>query len=253
MVAGLDQGVDEGPGCSGDQDGAGYVEGAGGRAGQAGQDPGEREEDDQADGDVHEEDPGPAWACCDQPAQQHAERGTPAAERRPDTQRAVAFVAVEEPHHHGQRGGREQRGARPLGDACGEQQRGAGGESGSQGRCGEHGEPGQDDLLRAEQVCGPAAEQHETSEREGVSADHPGQCRAVQVQLGTHVGQCDRDDGDVEDQHQLGQPQQAQDRPAQRMRCIRCACPGGGFRVAHDDHTSSLSRTELFTLYVREA
>ena len=69
---------------------------------------------------------------------------------------------------------------------------------------GEQDDAGDEDPATAEDVAGPAAEQQEAAEGQGVGVDDPLQAGAGEAQRGLDVGQRDVHDGRVQHHHQLG-------------------------------------------------
>ncbi|WUM18209.1 hypothetical protein OG598_10330 [Micromonospora sp. NBC_00330] len=164
---------------------------------------------------VDEEDPPPAQRVDEQAAGHHAQGAAEPGEGTPDAHGDVAFPSVRERDgEDGQRRGGEQRAAQALHGARGDQQAGRGSESGEQGHRPEQHQTDDEDPAGAEQVCGATAEQQETTEEQGVRADHPLQVVSGEAQIGLDVGQRHVHDRHVEDDDEL------------RYRQHRQSCPG---------------------------
>ncbi len=213
VVAGRDEPVHDGGGRGGGEGGAEDVEPAA-RPGPRPHPPGQGRQQQRPDRDVHPEHPRPARARGQDAAQEHADGGARAAERRPDADGARQLGPAERAHDDGQRGGRHGRRAHALQAAGDEQQLGGPRQPGEQRGDGEQREAGEHDAARPQDVGGLAAQQHQPAEDEGVHARHPGQAGAVEAEVGAHLGERDRDDGDVDDEHQLGDAEQREDAPA---------------------------------------
>jgi hypothetical protein len=135
-----------------------------------------------------------------------------------------------------------------LGYPAGEEHRSGGGQSCGERCRREQQKTGEDEPAGSEQVGGAAAEQQQSAEREGVAADHPGEGFPLQVEVCAHVWQGDRDDGDVEDEHELRDADQPQDSPASRM---GAAGRGGcGHRFGHEIASGAKSY-KACSIYVR--
>lgn len=177
----------------------------------------QRGEGEDADGHVDVEDPLPAGPVGQRPAQEHTDGRSGAADGGPDAERLVAFRAVEAGCDDRERGRGEQSGSDALGHPAAQQHGRARGEPGDQGRGGEHRDPGEDGAVGAEHVGEAPAEQHQPAEAQGVRGHHPGQRLPAEAEVGRHVGQGDVHDGDVQDEHELGQAEQDEHQPAARV------------------------------------
>ena len=85
------------------------------------------------------------------------------------------------------------------------------GETGRQGGSGEHRHAGDQHQATAEQVGGPAPEEEEATEHQPVGDGDPLQVRGVEPQIGLDRRDRHIDDGEVEDDHELGARHQRQD------------------------------------------
>src|SRR5579884_871391 len=140
-LVGPDEAVDQGAQSPGEQQEPGQVRPAGPalpRLFQAEQRDGQG---DDADGNVDEEDPAPADACGDDPAQDRPDRHGDAGYRAPHPEGGAAVAALEGLGQQGQGGGEHHRPAQPLPTAGHDQEQGAVGEPAQEGAGGEQPEP----------------------------------------------------------------------------------------------------------------
>jgi hypothetical protein len=215
-VFGVEQGEDQGGEAEGDRRRAGDVEGShlllGTRFGD--QRRGDRGGGD-PDRDVDPENPLPAEAIGEDPAEEHARGAAGARDRAPDPQRLVALGAVFEGGGDDREGGRgEDRGAEPLDGSRRHQLAGVGGEPTAQRGEGEEHEPEHEDAAAAEQVGEPSPQQEEAAEGEDVGVDDPGQAALGEVERFADRRQGDVDDRSVEHDHELRRAEQDQRDPA---------------------------------------
>lgn len=121
------------------------------------------------------------------------------------------------------RGG-EHGGAEALCGAGGEQLPALLGESACQGGGGEEAEADEEHQLAAVQVGGPPAEEHEPGERDRVGVEHPLEPGGAQPQVRAHGGECDVDDGHVEDDEELADAGGEHHRPGAGSGTAGTAC-----------------------------
>ena len=172
-------------------------------------------EDDQAGGDVDEEDPRPAEGAGQRAAEQHAGCAAAARGGAPDTEREVALAALRERRGQDREGCRRQhRRAEPLERAEGDQRSLRPGEPVEQRTDREDHEACDEEPAAPEQVGEPAAEQERAAEEDRVGGDHPLQALLAEVQVGLDRGQCDVDDRNVQDDHELGGDDDRESEPA---------------------------------------
>ena len=141
-------------------------------------------EHEYADGDVDEEDPGPAECAGQRATEQDAGCATASGGCAPDSECDVAVASL--PERRGQDREcrrREQRGAEPLQAAEGDQRRRRPGEAVEQREDREHGHADHEDAPAAEQVGHPAAEQEDAAEHDRVGSDHPLEAAFGEVQV----------------------------------------------------------------------
>ena len=78
-------------------------------------------------------------------------------------------------------------------------------------------QPEHEELAPPQQVAGPAAQQQEAAEREGVAAHDPLEVLGREAEVGLDRGQGHVHDRDVEDHHQVGDAQDREGLPAVRV------------------------------------
>ena len=163
----------------------------------------EREHDGgDADRDVDEEDPLPADAGRDDPADDRPDGDGGAGDGPEDPEGDPAVAALEGLGDQRERGGEHHRPADPLhGAGEVEHQRGVG-EPADGGGAGEHHEAGREHQPAPEQVGERSGRQQEGGERQRVGVDDPLQVGEGGVQFALDRGQRDVHDGDVEQQHE---------------------------------------------------
>ena len=170
----------------------------------AGQGPRRDERDDRADRHVDEQHPAPGQVGGQQAAGHQADRGAADAHRGVDAHRPVARRPLREGGgDQGQRGRGDDRGADALHRAGGEQPGLRGGEPAEQRGQREQDHPGDEHPPASEDVAGPAAEQQQAAEGQGVGVDHPLQAGAGEPERALDVGQRDVHDRGVQYHHQL--------------------------------------------------
>jgi hypothetical protein len=170
--------------------------------------------DDAEDADRHvdEEDPLPAQQLRQDAAEQHAGGSPDGAHRPPVAERAIALVALREGGGDDrQRGGRDDGAAEALHGARDDQRGLVGRQATGQRGEGEEQHPGHEDAPAPEQVRRAAAEEQEAREGQRVGVDDPLQVDGGEAEVLADRRQRDVDDGDVEDDHELGQAGQGQD------------------------------------------
>ena len=118
----------------------------------------------------------------------------------------------------GERGRRDDRGTDALDSARGQQPGLAGGESAEQRSGGEQDDAGDEDPPAAKDVAGPATEQQQAAEGQGVGVDHPLQAGAGEAERGLDMRERDIDDRGVEYHHQLSVAMTTRARPRWRWR-----------------------------------
>ena len=167
------------------------------------------------DGNVDEEDPGPAQVRGKDAAEQDADRGAAAGCRTVDAERAVAVAALgEDRHQERERGRCEECSAEPLEGAERDQGRLRPGEAAQErARC-EQGQARNEEASAAEQVSEPAPEQERTAEEDRVGGDHPLQALLREAEVGLDRRQRDVDNRDVEDDHELRSDDEREGAPA---------------------------------------
>ncbi len=172
---------------------------------------GQTDQDD-ADGHVDEQSPPPRDPGGQHAAQHQADAASAAGHRAVGTDgpgpiRSLAEADLEE----GEGGRRGDGRADPLYGPGGQQPGGGLGQASHQRGEGEQGDAGHEDLAPAEDVAGPGAEQEQSAEGQGVGVLYPGEAGGGEVQRPVDVGQGGDDDGGVEDDHQVGGQDDAED------------------------------------------
>ena len=204
-----------------------------------GQCPRRDERDHDADGHVDEQHPAPGQVGGQQAAGHQADRGAADAHRGVDAHRPVARRSLREGGgDQGQRGRGDDRGADALHRAGREQPGLRGGEPAEQRGQREQDDAGDEDPAPAEDVAGPAAEQQQAAEGQGVGVDHPFQAGAGEAERALDVGQRDVHDRRVQHHHQLrggdddqGEAEMTPDGPASAPPAG--GAPGRGLCGAH--------------------
>ena len=153
---------------------------------------GDRERD--CDREVDEEDHPPVGELGEEPADEHADRRTCAADRAPGGERLRLRVPVEAGRDDRERGGGEHRRSQALPCTCCEQRSRGSRERGGDRRHGEDAEAGQEQAAASEQVGGAAAEEEEAAEDERVARDRPADLRTAELQVvrEARAGRCSR-------------------------------------------------------------
>jgi hypothetical protein len=186
----------------------------------------QRERPDDRDRGEHEVDihaVAPAQGLREHAAEDQADRRTAAGDRAPDAKRLVALGAVAEGRRQQRHRGRgEQRGEcaleRPRGGQHAEGLRRAADRRGER----EPGESGDEGPLAPEQVADPSAQQQQAAEGERVSGHDPLPLRIGEMQRPLRRRQRDVHDRRVEHDHQLGQREDQEDRPALCVVWVLC-------------------------------
>ncbi len=167
------------------------------------------------EGEVDVHGPAPGDVLGEDAAEQKTDGGTTAGDRAEDAERLAALGRVGE--------GRGQQRERARGEQCAEHalQRARGDQHLEAGRGAADrrggGEPEQaddEDALATEDVADAPAEQQQRAEREGIGRDHPLAIVVGEAEIGLGGGEGDVDDRHVEDDHQLRDPDHAEDPPA---------------------------------------
>ena len=157
---------------------------------------------DNADGDVHEEDPVPAQVLGQQAADERADREGERSSARPDADRCTALARRERRGDDRKRRRIHQRCPRALDDARGDQHFARAGEPAPERREREDDDPENEDQPPAVGVRELAADQHQGGERERIAGHDPLECRKVGLEVTLDRGQGDVHDGVVEHDHE---------------------------------------------------
>jgi len=154
-----------------------------------------RDQPDGADRHVYEQDPAPRRLGGEEPAEDRAGGAPGAGQRTPQADRLGPPGTFREGAHQDREGRRREHGPAEALYRTGDQQgRAVRGEPAHQAGRGEQAETGQEYPTLPEQVGGPAAEQQEPGEGEGVGVDHPLKADRAEVKVRTDRGQRDVDD-----------------------------------------------------------
>ena len=158
----------------------------------------------------------------------------------------------------GQRSRGDEGGARALHDARGDQQHGVLGQAAGQAGQREGDQAGDEHAAPAEQVSGPAAEDQQAAERDGVSRHDPLDRIGGQAQFPLDRRQRHVHDAEIEDDHERGDEDQGQ---LQRLaagrarggrgvlRVLGCCCGGfGAVRRGGDGHDTNQIRYGSFRI-----
>ena len=163
------------------------------------------------DGDVDVEDEAPVADLGEDAADEDADRCAGAADRTPGCERLGPLLALEGSRDDRQGGRGEHGGSEALAGPCCEQCRGGACEGGGDRRDGENSEAGQEHAPAADEVGEPAAEEEQAAEDERVARDRPADRRPTQLQIAGEARQGDVHGSDVENHHQLGHEQDAEE------------------------------------------
>ena len=206
MGGGAAKGVDEGGEAGDDGGGAGQVEvrQAGSGHGLLGDDAVPDDQGDEADRAVDPEDELPAGPGGDGPAEEDAGGDAEAADRSPQGERGLALGAGVRRHDQGECGGGEQGGAEALDGAGGDQLGAVVGEPADQRGQREQPQAGEEDASSGQEVGDAATEQEASAGHHQVGGDQPLEVFAGEAEVPSDAGQCGVDDGDVEDDQDLG-------------------------------------------------
>src|SRR5581483_11126578 len=216
VLAGAADRVDEDHQAGGDRRGAGDVEVTVLQSRSAlGEQPRGQAEDDRADRQVDEEDPGPAQVRGEHSAEQDADRAAASRSSAPDAEGDVALASLAEGRDDDrQRRRREQRAAEPL-QPAGDDQRSLGPREPREQRAEREDDHADDEeTTPTEQVREPAAEQQRAAEQDRVRGDHPLQARLREVEVALDRRQGDVDNRHVEDDHELRGDGERENEPA---------------------------------------
>jgi hypothetical protein len=186
------------------------------------------DERDDPDGHVDPEDGLPAHQGGEGPAEEDAggDAGAPDGCPQRETTRSLAARVGGRDQGHGGRG--QQRGAQPLGRAGGHQHRRTSGGSRHEGRGREQRQPGHEDPPAREQVGDAPTQQQPTARHQQVCSDQPLQVVAAQSEAAPDRGQSGVDDGDVQDDEDLGDQGDDQDGPRATLLVMVRRGAGGG-------------------------
>ena len=179
----------------------------------------DRRQHESGDTDRHvdEEDPLPAEGVGQDSPEQYAGHGAEAADRTPGAEGDVALTAFAERRGEDRQCGRgDDRRAEALEGAGADQRRLRPGQPRQQRGHGEHDDADEEDAAAAQHVGGPAAEQQEPAEDQGVGADHPLEVLLREPEVALDGGQSDVHDRDVEDDHELDDAQEREGQPLRR-------------------------------------
>jgi hypothetical protein len=175
---------------------------------------------EKADGHVDVEDPLPADVLREHAAEEHADGGARPCDGAEDAERLVPLRALRE--HHGDdrehRRGKDRAGG-ALEQAGGDEHLRRRRESRQEREERERAEADHEDEAPTEEVAHAPAEQQEAAERERVAAYHPLQVLGREAEIRLDGGQRDVHDGDVEDDHQIGDAEHGERLPAPGVEC----------------------------------
>ncbi len=129
---------------------------------------------------------------------------------RPGPLRGGGELGDDDREDHGGLGGR----ARALEQARGDHGALRGREPAEQRRQREGDHAREEHPLAADQVAEPAGQEQQAAEGDEERVDHPGEVRLAEAEIGLDRGQRDVHDRDVEDDHQLGEADDGEGRPA---------------------------------------
>ena len=102
------------------------------------------------------------------------------------------------------------------------------GEAGGERAGGQDGPAGGEDPAGAEQVGQPAAEQQQAAEGDDVGVEDPATAVGGEAEVGLDLGQRDADDRGVHDDHELGERDERERRPAPRVCGLHEGVPFSG-------------------------
>jgi hypothetical protein len=148
---------------------------------------------------VDDKDPAPAGQAEDDAADQRADHGGDAPERRPTADRLAALLGREIGVDNSQRPGRDQGAENALHDPECNQPGGVRGQRAAEGNDAEAGQPGQVYPFAAEDIPERAAEQYQGRQRQQVAVDDPLQVGKGDVQAAADPRQGQVDDGTVQE------------------------------------------------------
>jgi hypothetical protein len=163
---------------------------------------------DQADGDVHDEDPVPG-GLDEQPAHHRTERGGDSTQQAPDPHGAGTALRGERGEQQGEGGGRGHRGTQGLHDARGHEELHRARQRAQQAAEGEHGHADREATAPPDAVAEPAQRGEQRREGHRVGVQHPGQPGQVgHGEVPGDVGQGDVDDEQVQVDQEDGHARQ---------------------------------------------
>jgi hypothetical protein len=184
-----------------------------------------RDRDDAQD-DVDVQAPPPGQVLGQHPPQQQPHRPASSGDGAVDAERLAALGRVGECHgQRGQRGRGQQRAERPLRAAADHQQPEAGRRAAHRRGGGEAHQADDQHPPPAEQIRQSAPEQQQPAEGQRVRRHHPLPVGIGEPQRMLGRGQRDVHDRGVQDHHQLGQPDHAENPPAPRRIRVRVRLP----------------------------
>ena len=178
---------------------------------------------------VDVEDHPPVAELGEDAADEDADGGACASDCSPGGERLRPLVPLEGGHDDRERRRREHRRAKSL--ACAGREQGArrAGHRRRERRCGEDSQAGQEHPPPSEQISRAAPEEEEAAEDERVAGDRPADAGAAELKVVRDARHRDVHGRDVEDDHQLGDENGAEEHAA----CLaaglgvgRCACRG---------------------------
>ena len=165
--------------------------------------------------DRHVQAPAPAERLGQRAAEQQSDRAAHARDRGVDAERLAALRRIgERRRQQRQRGRGEQRAEGALQRARADEHAEAVGRATDGRGAGEAQQADDEGPLAPEQVPDPAAEQQQRAERQRVGGDHPLAVVVGEAEVALRGRQRDVDDGHVEHDHQLGDPDHHQDQPS---------------------------------------
>ena len=224
-LLGLAEAVDDGHEPTGREHGSGHVEpGANAAAAVIAEEHGRSDHGDDGDRHVHHERPAPVDELRKQATEDQTDGRAAACDRAVDAESAGALLGLREGDvEHGEGGRSEECGEGALKRARRHEHLEALCEASQRGRGGEAGEADDQRALATENVAEPPAEQEQSAEGEGVRGDDPLAVGIGDAEILLHGRHRDVDDGHVENDHELREPDGRETPPAAGI--------GGGVHV----------------------
>src|SRR4030081_525171 len=159
----------------------------------------------------------------DQPATHHgSDSGSDRAKPRPGSDRATAFAVQKRTADNGKTAGHEERRAKSLKRAGGDQLTDVGGKSATGRRGRKKRDPSQKNTATSVMIAERAANQEERGEQKRVGFDHPLQIHGSGVEARLQCGQCDIDDGAIDERHGGSENGGGENPATARFRTRRC-------------------------------